>query len=212
MSVQSQDLTKDVKAGIRTLWWLFLLRGVFGVVFGVLALVNGTAAVELLALFLGVYVVLDGVVTLIAAIAERKKLGNIGWYIFQGFLGILVGVAILLLPFAFATLVGYIIIWAVIVIAIIAGLIGLRISFAAKGTSKTWGWGVFANALTLLVGIALLVLVFTVPQGLLSVLLILIGIWALVVGIMMIVWSFIARKYINDALKNLSVTETTITN
>lgn len=212
MSVQSQDLTKDVKAGIRTLWWLFLLRGVFGVVFGVLALVNGTAAVELLALFLGVYVVLDGVVTLIAAIAERKKLGNIGWYIFQGFLGILVGVAILTLPFAFATLVGYIIIWAVIVIAIIAGLIGLRISFAAKGTSKTWGWGVFANALTLLVGIALLVLVFTVPEGLLSVLLILIGIWALVVGIMMIVWSFIARKYINDALKNLSVTETTITN
>jgi uncharacterized membrane protein HdeD (DUF308 family) len=210
MSVQSQDLTKEVKSGIRTLWWLFLLRGVFALVFGVLALVNGEAAVELLALFLGVYIILDGIVTLIAAIAERKKLGSIGWYVFQGLLGIIVGVAILMFSSAFATVVGLIIIWAIIIIALLAGIIGLRLSFAARGVTKTWGWGVFANALTLIFGIVLAVLVFTNTDGLLAVLLILIGIWSLIVGIALIVWSFVARRFINEAFKTLSVTQTTV--
>lgn len=210
MSVQSQDLTKDVKSGIRTLWWLFLLRGVFGVVFGVLALVNGEAAIELLALFLGVYVILDGIVTLAAAIAERKKLGSIGWYIFQGLLSVAVGVAILLFSSAFATVVGLIIIWAIIIIALLAGIIGLRLSFAARGLTKTWGWGVFANTLTLIFGIVLAVLVFTNTDGLLAVLLVLVGIWSLVVGLALIVWSFVARRFINEAFKTLSVSQTTI--
>lgn len=212
MSVQSQDLTSDVKSGIRALWWLFLLRGVFVTFFGVLALVNGEKAVELLALILGIYIILDGVLTIVAAIVQRKQLGSIGWYIVQGVLGIIIGALILTFSNAFATVVGLIIIWAIIIIALVAGIVGLRLSFAARGVTKTWGWGVFGNAITLIVGIALLVLVFTNPEGLLSVLLVLIGIWALIVGIVMIVWSFIARKFMNEAFKTLSVTQTTITN
>lgn len=212
MSIQTQDLTSDVKSGIRTLWWLFLLRGVFGVVFGVLALVNGDAAVELLAWVLGIYVILDGVVTVIASIAERKRLGSIGWYIFQGTLSVLIGIAILAFSSAFATVVGLIIIWAIIFIALVAGLIGMRLSFAAKGVTKTWGWGIFGNAITLIVAVLLAVLVFTNPEGLLRVLLVVIGIWSLLVGIALIVWSFIARKFINEAFKSLSVTQTTINN
>lgn len=212
MSVQSQDLTGDVKAGIRALWWLFLLRGVFITIFGVLALANGAAAVQLLAFILGIYVILDGVLTIVAAIAERKRLDGFGWYIVQGVFGIIVGVLIVSFASAFATLVGLIIIWAIIIIAVIAGIVGLRVSFAARNTTKTWGWGVFANVLTLIVGIALIVLVFANPEGLLSVLLVLIGIWALIVGIVMIVWSFVARKFMNEAFKSLSVTQTTISN
>lgn len=212
MSIQTQDVTNDVKSGIRTLWWLFLLRGVFGVVFGILALVNGDAAVELLAWILGLYIILDGALTVIASIAERKRLGSIGWYIVQGVLSVLVGIAILTFSSAFATVVGLIIIWAIIVIALLAGIVGMRLSFAAKGATKTWGWGVFGNVLTLLVGILLAVLVFTNPDGLLRVLLVVIGVWALIVGIALIIWSFIARKFINEAFKSLSVTQTTISN
>lgn len=212
MSIQTQDLTSDVKAGIRTLWWLFLLRGVFGVVFGVLALVNGDAAVELLAWVLGLYVILDGVVTIIASVAERKRIGSIGWYIFQGVLAVLIGIAILSFSAAFATVVGLIIIWAIIVIALVAGIVGMRLSFAARGVTQTWGWGIFANTLTLIVGIVLAVLVFTNPEGLLRVLLVVIGIWSLIVGLALIIWSFVARKYMNEAFKTMSVTQTTISN
>lgn len=211
MSVQSQDLTGDVKAGIRALWWLFLLRGVFITVFGVLALVNGPAAVELLGLILGIYIVIDGVLTIVAAIAERKRIGSFGWYVVQGVLEIIIGILILTFPSAFAIGVGLIIIWAIIIVTIIAGIVGLRLSFAAKGVTKTWGWGVFANALTLLIGIALLVSVFMYTDKLLEILLVIIGIWALIVGIVTIVWSFIARKFMNEAFKSLSVTQTTIT-
>jgi len=210
MSVERQDLTKEVKAGIRTLWWLFLLRGVFALVFGILALANRDAAVQLLSWVLGVYIILDGIVTLIAAIAERKKIGSIGWFIFQGLLGIIVGVAILIFSNAFATIVGLVIIWAVIIIALLAGIIGLRLSIAARGVTKTWGWGIFANVLTLIFGVVLAILVFTNTEGLLAVLLILVGIWALIVGIALIIWSFIARRFINEAFKSLSVTQTTV--
>lgn len=210
MSIQTQDLTNDVKSGIRTLWWLFLLRGVFGVVFGVLALVNGEAAVELLAWILGLYVILDGVLTIIASIAERKRLGSIGWYIFQGVLSVLIGVAILSFSTAFATVVGLIIIWAIIIIAFLAGLIGMRVSFAGKGVTKTWGWGILGNAITLIVAVLLAVLVFTNPEGLLRVLLVVIGVWSLLVGLALIIWAFVARKFINEAFKSMSVTQTTI--
>jgi uncharacterized membrane protein HdeD (DUF308 family) len=212
MSIQTQDLTNDVRSGIRTLWWLFLLRGVFGVVFGVLALVNGEAAVELLAWILGLYIILDGALTIIASIAQRKRLGSVGWYVFQGALSVLVGIAILSFSSAFATVVGLIIIWAIILIALIAGLAGLRLSFAAKGVTKTWGWGILGNTITLIVAVLLAVLVFTNPDGLLRVLLVVIGIWSLLVGLALIIWSFVARKFINEAFKSLSVTQTTISN
>lgn len=196
-------MSSEVKAGVRALWWLFLLRGVFAVVFGVLALANGEAAVTLLSWILGVYIILDGLLTIVAAISERKRLGSIGWYLFQGILGIVIGVLILSFANAFATLVGLIIIWAIIVVAILAGLIGLRLSFAAKGVTKSWGWGVFANGLTLIFGIVLAILVFTNTEGLLSVLLVLIGIWALLSGIALIIWSFAARRVLNQALATL---------
>lgn len=203
MSNASSSMSSEVKAGVRALWWLFLLRGVFAVVFGVLALANGEAAVTLLSWILGVYIILDGLLTIVAAISERKRLGSIGWYLFQGILGIVIGVLILSFANAFATLVGLIIIWAIIVVAILAGLIGLRLSFAAKGVTKSWGWGVFANGLTLIFGIVLAILVFTNTEGLLSVLLVLIGIWALLSGIALIIWSFAARRVLNQALATL---------
>lgn len=203
MSMQTNSVTNEVKAGVRALWWLFLLRGVFAVVFGVLALANGEAAVTLLSWILGIYIILDGILTIVAAIAERNRLGSIGWYIFQGLLGIVIGVLILSFSNAFATLIGLIIIWAIILVALLAGIIGLRLSFAARGVTKSWGWGVFANGLTLIFGIVLAVLVFTNPEGLLAVLLVLIGIWALLSGIALIIWSFVARRFLNEALASL---------
>ena len=203
MSNASSSVTSEVKAGVRALWWLFLLRGVFAVVFGVLTLANGEAAVTLLSWILGVYIILDGLLTIVAAISERKRLGSIGWYLFQGILGIVIGVLILSFANAFATLVGLIIIWVIIVVAILAGLIGLRLSFAAKGVTKSWGWGVFANGLTLIFGIVLAILVFTNTEGLLVVLLVLIGIWALLSGLALIIWSFAARRVLNQALATL---------
>lgn len=210
MTIQSEDLTGDVKAGIRTLWWLFLLRGVFGIIFGLLALFNGPAAVQLLAIVLGAYLLLDGIVTISAAVAERKRLGSIGWYIFQGLLTIALGVLALTFSFAFVKAIGLIIIWAIILISLIAGLIGMRISFAAKGVTKTWGWGVFANALALIVGVVLIVFVINYTDEVMSVLLVIIGIWSLLAGLAMTVWAFIARRYINEAFKSLSVTQTTL--
>lgn len=210
MTIRTQDVTSQVKTGIRTLWWLFLLRGVFGVVFGILALVNGPAAAALLAIILGVYVLLDGVVTLFAALAERKRLGSIGWYVVQALLSMILGVVILLLPLSFATLIGYIIIWAVIAIAVFAGIVGLRISLAARHTSKVWGWGVFGNSVSIAVGVLLTVLVFTNTEELMHVLIIIVGIWSLVVGLALVVWAFVARKFLNEALKSLKVSETTV--
>lgn len=210
MSIQTSDVTNEVKTGIRTLWWLFLLRGVFGLVFGVLALANGPAAVNLLALILGLYVILDGVVTVIAAIAERKRLNGIGWYMFQGILSVIIGIVIISFSGQVAAVVGLIIIWAIIVIAVIAGLVGLRLSFAARGATKTWGWGVFANGLTLLFGVFLAVWVITNTEDVLRVLLVIIGIWSLLVGLALVIWAFVARRFINEAFKSLSVTQTTI--
>jgi uncharacterized membrane protein HdeD (DUF308 family) len=73
-------------------WWLFLLRGVAAIALGVLALVQPHITLVALTIFVGAYVLVDGVLALAAAIAGRGGAQQRWWLAIVGIAGILAGV------------------------------------------------------------------------------------------------------------------------
>jgi uncharacterized membrane protein HdeD (DUF308 family) len=65
-------------------WWLIALRGVLGVIFGVIALVMPVATILALVLLFSAYMVVDGAIAIYAAIRAARKQEGWGFLLFQG--------------------------------------------------------------------------------------------------------------------------------
>jgi hypothetical protein len=75
-------------------WWLFTLRGVLGIIFGLTALIFPGPTMLSLVLFFSAYMLVDGVFGIISAVrAIRRKEDRWGLLIFEGLLNIAVGIA-----------------------------------------------------------------------------------------------------------------------
>ena len=81
-------------------WWMFLLRGLVAILFGVVALFYPAAAFLSLVLVFGVFALFDGILTIVAAFAGNARSENWWWLIFEGMFGILVGVLTIWQPAA----------------------------------------------------------------------------------------------------------------
>jgi uncharacterized membrane protein HdeD (DUF308 family) len=79
-------------------WWLLLLRGVAGVVFGALALAWPGITLFVLVLFYGAYALVDGAFSLAMAIKRRGAAAPTGWLVLVGLLGLAAGLFTFLWP------------------------------------------------------------------------------------------------------------------
>src|SRR5215831_14814800 len=79
-------------------WWLVLLRGIAGIVFGVLAFMWPGLTLITLVLFYGAYALVDGVIALIAAFTGAPKPVPTWWLVVVGLLGIAAGLVTFLWP------------------------------------------------------------------------------------------------------------------
>ncbi|MBV9277419.1 MAG: HdeD family acid-resistance protein [Candidatus Eremiobacteraeota bacterium] len=105
-------------------WWAFLIRGIAGILFGVLAFLWPGVTLLVLAIMLGAYALVDGIFALVAAFSHAGP-SHRGWLIFEGVLGIALGILIWLFPlYSAALLVYFIAFWAIAtgVVEIIAGI------------------------------------------------------------------------------------------
>ena len=80
-------------------WWAVALRGVFAIVFGVIAIAMPAAAMLSLALVFGAFSVVDGIFGVVTAVrgATRRE-ERWGWLLANGILGIVAGVIALVWP------------------------------------------------------------------------------------------------------------------
>ena len=79
-------------------WWLVLLRGIAGIVFGVLAFAWPGLTLLTLVLFYGAYALIDGVAALACAFTGRARPVPTWWLIIVGVLGIAAGLLTFLWP------------------------------------------------------------------------------------------------------------------
>ena len=109
-------------------WWVLVIRGICGIVFGVIAFAYPGLALATLVLLFGAWVLIDGVFRIVGATSGRASDPDWGFHLIVGILGILVGVLTFRSPGITAlALVIYIAAWALMVGAVeIALAIKLR--------------------------------------------------------------------------------------
>ena len=162
-------------------WWAIALRGVFAIIFGIIALLMPGAALLAFVLLFAAYMLVDGVFAIIAGVRAAKRHERWGWLIFEGILDFIAGGIAVVWPLitivAFVFLMGA---WAIVTGALLFGA-SFRLSIPhgrwlmalAGAISIIWGvlliiwpligaivltWWIAAYALFF--GVALLVLAF----------------------------------------------------
>ena len=134
-------------------WWIMLLRGIAGIVFGIAAFVWPGLTVLALTLLYGAFAMADGILSLGAAVSGTgEKSIPTWWLVLIGLLGIAAGIVAFLWPgltaFALVIMIGA---WAVTIgVLEIIGAIWLR-----KEIEDEWLL-IAAGLLSLLFGLALL--------------------------------------------------------
>jgi uncharacterized membrane protein HdeD (DUF308 family) len=80
-------------------WWAFILRGVLAIIFGVIVFVSPPfITIQLLVLFFGAYVLVDGVFDIVAAFQNRERERSWWLSLLEGIAGIVAGLIALILP------------------------------------------------------------------------------------------------------------------
>jgi uncharacterized membrane protein HdeD (DUF308 family) len=184
----------NVKSAAKAVWWLVLLRGIFMVIFGIIALVSPGIALLTLVWVFGFYAILDGIAAVVIGIRTRGEPHWV-WTIVQGVVSVLAGVIALVWPGVTALALLFVVaFWAIMLgIGEIAGAFASR-----RSGSNAWGWTLAAGILNVVFGILLLIW----PASGILTLVWLVGIFALVGGVALILLAFRVRsvaKSVNDA-------------
>ena len=108
-------------------WWVLAIRGVFAIIFAIIAFVRPGVTAEVLVLFFGAYALVDGVFAIVAGVRAARHHGRSAPLLVEGVLNIIIGVIVFWQPVAALVALIYLIgIWAVITgIALIAAGIAL---------------------------------------------------------------------------------------
>lgn len=135
----------------RKIWYLPLIRGIVGILFGILVLAAPLTTVLVAVIWLGVFWLIDGIVAIVDGVRRRGHHGA-GWETAFGVIGALAGIFLIIHPLqAASTLVLIAAIWA-----IIGGII-LAVSCVRGRGFPGWGWGVAAGVVMLIFGITVAV-------------------------------------------------------
>jgi uncharacterized membrane protein HdeD (DUF308 family) len=175
-----------VLRGLSRNWWIFVVRGVAAVVFGILALVWPGVTVAVLVILFGIYALADGIASLMSAWRHRGDPLHRGHHVAEGVVALLIGIIALVWPDVTAlALVILIAIWALLTgVVEIAAAIRLR-----KVITNEWFLGL-AGAISVITGIIL----FAYPGAGALAIAIVFGIYALVFGAVLIALGVRLRK------------------
>jgi uncharacterized membrane protein HdeD (DUF308 family) len=179
------NLGGDARILCKRTWWVFLIGGIAGVVFGVLAMMEPITAWLLVSMFFAASIMVDGVSNIVGSMQHREK---DGWWIMLliGILGTVVGGYGLLNPPVSMMVFLYVVAFEAIMLGTFLAMLGYKVRAA---TQREWIL-YLAGVLSLLFGI--LVIVNPVAHGLSVITMI--AVWALVTGVLKIIFAFRIRN------------------
>ena len=133
------------------IWWLVVLRGVCGILFGMVAVLAPGVTILSLVVVFAVYMLVDGIFGLISAVMAGQRGARWGLLLTESLFNVLVGVAMLVFPqisiLAFMLLIA---VWAIVTGAL---MLGAAISHRHNGKS----WLAISGLASVLFGIMLAV-------------------------------------------------------
>lgn len=166
---------------MKNYWWLILLRGIVAVLFGILALTNPALTAVSLVLYFGIYAIVDGAINVGIAIFGGGNSDNRVLLGLSGLLGGLLGVLVLTWPGI--TMIS--LLAAIIAFAFVTGIVEIVAAFQVHDV-----WVGLSGVISVLFAL----FAFRYPGDGALAILGFIGIYAILVGVMLIVASFQVRK------------------
>ncbi len=164
-------------------WWVFLIRGIAAILFGLIAFVWPGLTLTVLVLMFGAYAVVDGIFALIAGISGRVE--GRWWLILAGVAGIIAGV----LTFFWPGITALVLLYFIAAWAVVMGIFQIAAAIRLRRVIEGEWFLVLSGIVAVLFG---LFLVFMPGAGALASIWI-IGSYAVVFGILMIILAFRLR-------------------
>ena len=138
---------------LSSVWWLPLIKGVVAVVVGIIAMAMPRATITALVVVLGVYVLVDAVISVANGAAMRGVAGS-RLMVVWGVLGGIIAIIMLAHPQAVMNLIVVLVgAWALVSGIFIIAIAVLLIPI----TERAWIWGLVSGAVAFIAGIAVLV-------------------------------------------------------
>ncbi len=188
------ELGNNIRVLCKRTWWVFLLSGIAGVIFGVLAFINPGVALTVLALWFSAWLLVDGVVNVVGAIGHRDKDGWV-FILLMGILSALVGGYALMNPPLSMVAFLYVVSFLAILLGISLIAMGRRVRELIERE-----WVLYlTGALSIIFGI---LIVLQPGSGALSVVY-MIATWAIITGILRIVFAFFVRNLKDEAVERV---------
>jgi uncharacterized membrane protein HdeD (DUF308 family) len=159
-------------------WWAILVRGVVAILFSLLAFFATGFTLELLLIFLGVYLVLDGLFAIIAGFMACGDHKNWWLLLIEGIVSLVAGIFVFAWPNISLVIMVYIVAFWAVITGIFEFLASMSASWAAPGKIFLGTTGV----LSIILGVMMLMY----PLFSLSIIIWLIGIYALVIGVSLV--------------------------
>jgi uncharacterized membrane protein HdeD (DUF308 family) len=162
-------------------WWAVGLRGVLGILFGLICLLTPGVAVEVFVILFAAYMLVDGVFAIASGIKAARNGERWGLLVLEGVVDLAAGAVAVLWPAI--TLVA--LIWLVAVWAIVSGALMLGAAFTLNIDHGRW-WLALGGIASLIFGILLVI----EPLVGAVVLTMWIGAYALVFGVFLLILAF----------------------
>lgn len=169
----------------RHYWWLLGIRGLAAVLFGLAAILWPGLTLFVLVIFFGAYALVDGVAAVVVSFQGRRYFHQ--WWVLL--IGGLLGVAVGVMTFLWPTITALVLLYLIASWAMVTGLFEIAVAFSGW-LPVAYRWTLaLAGVLSVLFGV---ILALRPGAGLLS-LIWLIGIYAIVCGVLLIIHAFQSR-------------------
>lgn len=182
-------------------WRLFLFRGLLALVLSVFAFLMPAESLLALTLVYGAFSLVDGVLSLVAAVRKIKRGRRWGWLAIRGVIGIVAGLAVLVLPLI-ATWVLATFLWmSIAVLSLSVGVFEILTAWRLRKEITGEIWLALSGLLSIMLGVLVIWLFATRPVESFLAAGWAVGGYAGLLGVFMIMLGLRLRKALKDQTK-----------
>ena len=167
-------------------WWMLLLKGILLVVFGILAFSRPGITMTTLVIWFAAYLIVDGILSLTGVFSNWKEKEDKWLVVIEGAIGIFLGWMIYRHPLKFELFIAFLIgFWF-----IFTGISKIAMAIQLRKEMEGEGWLALSGLLSILFGI----LIYALPGTAITGLIWMIAIFAVSIGILLMILSLKLRK------------------
>ena len=188
-NAKSDDARPSVSKLLGKVWWIPLIRGCLMIILGAYALFQPGMTLSLLVQVIGVLLVAEGVLSIIGAVMEQTP--SRFWTIIRGVLFVLGGLFVFTHSAIVADVSTTFIVYMFAVIIVLAGVFEIVGATHDQKENKSDFWPIMGGVLAILFGI----LLFCAPVAFGTLFMRILGVFAIINGISLVVLAFRIRHF-----------------